>query len=151
MGFKTLVIQVLLIVAIIGGPGLVWAADPEEGVGDNNSQEEMKKEKLTPEQEAALLEAKKAEVESNVNGVFNRIGTTDPNAYVGRAISGAMGVLGSITLVMFIYSGFLWMTAAGDAGKSEKARDILLWSSLGLLVIFSSYAILRFVFDIFLL
>lgn len=163
MGFKTLTIF-LVILAFIGGPHLVYSADEappatpapaageaEEGVGDNSVQAEKLKTTLTPEEEAALIAEKKAGVESSINTVFNRIGTTDPNVYVGRVISGAMGILGSITLVMFIYSGFLWMTAAGDAGKSEKARDILVWSSLGLLVIFSSYAILRFVFDIFLI
>lgn len=151
MGFKALAIGLILL-STLGSPALGMAAETpssaEEGVGNNF--EEVEKPKLTPEQEAAILQEKKLQVESTVRSTFSRLGTTDPSAYVGRIISGLMGVLGSLTLVMFVYSGLLWMTAAGDAGKSEKARDILVWSSLGLLVIFSSYAILRFVFDIFL-
>lgn len=149
MGFKTLRIIFFLAILVIGTPTLVFAVDPvpEAAGGDNTGEEEPPIK--TPVDEAATMAAYKASVESSVNGTFNKIGTTDPKQYIGRVITGAMGVLGSITLIMFVYSGFLWMTAAGDAGKSEKARDILVWSSLGLLVIFSSYAIVRFVFDIF--
>lgn len=150
MGFKTLKIIVCLFVFAISVPVLVYAADPEpEAIGGDSTGSTEETTKISPADEAANVVAAKAAVESNFSNTFNKIGTTDPKQYIGRVITGAMGVLGSITLVMFVYSGFLWMTAAGDAGKSEKAKDILVWSSLGLMVIFSSYAIVRFVFDIF--
>jgi hypothetical protein len=68
---------------------------------------------------------------------------------LGRVIQTAMGVIGSIALVMFIYGGILFMTARGDSEHYEKGTNILLWSSLGVVVIFSSYALLKFVFEIF--
>ncbi len=158
MGFKTQN-KVLLVIIVLGGlflfSGFAFAADPvlpenpEATGGDSTGGTEEIKKKMTPKEEADLIAAYKASVESTVNSEFNRLGTTDPKVLIGRVIMAAMGILGSISLVMFVYSGFLWMIAAGDAGKAEKARDILVWSSLGLLVIFSSYAIVRFLFDIF--
>jgi len=61
----------------------------------------------------------------------------------------AMGIMGSITLVMFIYAGILWMTAMGAAEKEKKAFDILVWSSLGIIIILSSWALVTFVLTLF--
>jgi len=67
---------------------------------------------------------------------------------VGRVIKIILGIVGSIALVLFITAGFIWMTAKGEAAKIKKATDIMLWAAIGLVVIFSSYAILNFVFGI---
>jgi len=36
-----------------------------------------------------------------------------------------------------IYGGFNWMTAAGNAEKVEKGKQILVWATIGLIVIFT--------------
>ncbi len=69
---------------------------------------------------------------------------------IGSVIYSVVGIVGSISLVMFIYAGIRFMTARGNAEEAKKAMQIMVWTALGLLVIFSSYLILRFVFDIFL-
>lgn len=66
---------------------------------------------------------------------------------IGKVIQIILSVVGSISLVMFIYGGFVWMLAAGNEQRVQKGKDILLWSVLGLVVIFSSYAILNLVFQ----
>jgi len=68
-----------------------------------------------------------------------------PQALIGRAINSILGVVGSIALLMFVYGGLTWMTSAGSAEKVEKGRNILLWSAIGLVVIFSAYGLTRFV------
>lgn len=67
------------------------------------------------------------------------------NDLIGRIITGALGIVGSLTLLMFIYGGFLWLTSAGDGKKIQQGKDILLWSTVGLAIIFSSYALVKFV------
>jgi uncharacterized membrane protein YjfL (UPF0719 family) len=47
---------------------------------------------------------------------------------------------------MFIYGGFTWMLAAGSAEKVKKGRDIIIWAAIGLVIIFSAYAIVKMVF-----
>ncbi len=81
--------------------------------------------------------------------VLNRLGTTDVKVYIGRIIKGVMGILGSITLVMFVYSGILFMTDRGNGENVGKAKETAVWTSLGLVLVFASYAILSFVFQIF--
>ena len=66
---------------------------------------------------------------------------------IGRGIKGLLSVIGSIALVLIIYGGFTWMTAAGSAEKVTKGRDIIVYVALGLIVIFSAYAILKFIFS----
>ncbi|HLD27243.1 MAG TPA: pilin [Patescibacteria group bacterium] len=64
-----------------------------------------------------------------------------------RLIYAFMGIAGVVALLMFIIGGFQWMTAGGNAEKVKQGRDTLLWAIMGLVVIFSSYAILRAVFE----
>lgn len=99
--------------------------------------------------ENAAIAADKALYSGKAKEIFNQLGTTDPTQLIGRIINGAIGILGSISLVMFIYGGILWMTAAGDSGKTEKAREIVLWTSLGLAVVFAGYALVNFIFEAF--
>jgi len=45
---------------------------------------------------------------------------------------------------MFIFGGLTWMTSAGAPDKVKKGRDIIIWSVVGLFIIFASYALLKF-------
>ena len=67
-------------------------------------------------------------------------------AIIGRIIKYLMGLLGSVALVMFLYGGFLWLTAAGNETKITKGRETLIWAALGLVLIFASYSIVNFIF-----
>lgn len=76
----------------------------------------------------------------------NPLGTTDIPTLAGRIINAVLGIVGSIALVMFIYGGFSWMTAAGNQEAVTKGKNILIWATVGLIVIFSAYALVNFVF-----
>ncbi len=69
----------------------------------------------------------------------------DPNVLIGQVINSIFGVVGSLALIMFIYGGLIWMTSAGSQDKIKKGKDIIVWSVIGLAVIFSAYALVRFV------
>ena len=78
----------------------------------------------------------------------NPLGGKEPadiNKLIGNIINAILGVVGSLSLLMFIYGGLVWMTAAGSKEKIQKGKDILVWSTVGLVVIFMSYAIVKFV------
>ena len=68
-----------------------------------------------------------------------------PQSFIGTIIQGVLGIVGSLALAMFIYGGFIWMTAAGNAEQVTKGKNVLVWATLGLVIIFSSYALVRFV------
>lgn len=67
----------------------------------------------------------------------------------GRIIKTVMGVVGSLALIMFVAGGLMWMTAAGNSEKTAKAMRMIVWSSLGIVVIFSSYILVKFIFSAF--
>lgn len=75
----------------------------------------------------------------------NPIGITDPRVLVGRIIGAALGIIGSIAFVIFLWGGFLWMTSAGNQEKVTKGKNVILWAAIGLAVIFTSYALVTFV------
>jgi len=76
----------------------------------------------------------------------NPLGTDSPQELIGKIINAVLGVVGSIALLMFIYGGLVWMTAAGNAERVQKGKDILIWAALGIVIIFASYALVKFVF-----
>ena len=78
--------------------------------------------------------------------ICDPLGNTSPEVLIGNVINAVMGVVGSLALAMFIYGGFTWMLAAGNDQRVQKGKDILLWATIGLIVIFSSYALVRLVF-----
>jgi hypothetical protein len=85
--------------------------------------------------------------ECGVNQLCNPLGSKDIPTLIGGAIKTILGIVGSIALALFIYGGFVWMTAGGNPGRVKTGRDIFLWATLGLVIIFSAYAILTFVFN----
>lgn len=70
-----------------------------------------------------------------------------PQAFIGQIIKGVLGIVGSLALVMFIYGGLTWMTSSGNTEKVTKGKNIIIWASIGLVVIFTSYILVKFVID----
>ncbi len=75
----------------------------------------------------------------------NPLKTTDVNVLIGNIINFALGFVGTISLLLFIYGGFTWMLSGGSAEKVKKGRDIIVWAVIGLFVVFMSYMMVRFV------
>lgn len=75
----------------------------------------------------------------------NPLGITSVPGLIGRVINGVLTVVGSLALLMFIYGGFTWMLSGGNFTAVERGKNILIWASLGLVVIFISYALVNFV------
>ncbi|MDD2807397.1 MAG: pilin [Patescibacteria group bacterium] len=69
----------------------------------------------------------------------------DPRQIVANVIKAMLGIVGSIALAIFIFGGFNWITAAGNDEKIKKGKDMIMWATFGLAVIFMSYAIVTFV------
>lgn len=68
-------------------------------------------------------------------------------ATVGKLIQTILSYLGVLFLILMLYSGFLYMTARGDAKKVESAVGIIKGAVIGLLIIAASYALTAFVIN----
>ncbi|MBT4209655.1 MAG: hypothetical protein HOE19_01945 [Candidatus Komeilibacteria bacterium] len=66
----------------------------------------------------------------------------------GYMIRGLLGVSGAIALFMLVWGGIVWMTSNGNAERLKKGKDTILWAILGLIIIFTSYIIINFLFTI---
>jgi len=79
----------------------------------------------------------------------NPLGTgtakTDIPTLLGTVINSVLGVIGSLALVMFIYGGITWMLSAGNQEQVTKGKNILIWATVGIVIIFTAYALVRFV------
>ena len=64
---------------------------------------------------------------------------------IGRAINIVLGFLGIVLLCLFLYAGFLWMTAGGDETKVKTAKQLLVNAVIGYFIIGAAYALTNFV------
>ncbi len=83
----------------------------------------------------------------NINIVAESAGisSTDLPTIIGRIIYVLLGLVGIVLLIMILYAGFLWMTAAGDAKQVQEAKDRIQRAIIGMLIIASAFAITRFI------
>ena len=70
-----------------------------------------------------------------------------PQVLAALILFSLMGLLGIIAVALIVYAGFLWMTSQGKEDVIKKAKNILISAVIGLLIIFSAYAIASFVVE----
>ena len=118
--------------AACAAPACLWTPTPATGAGTN-----------------ALPggTGQNANTAANIN-LTNPLGADSVNELVGRVINSLMGIVGSLALLMFVYGGLVWMTSSGSQDKVKKGKDILLWSAVGLIVIFGAYALTKFIISL---
>lgn len=66
------------------------------------------------------------------------------DAMVG-IINVALGLLGIVAVIIILAGGFKWMTAGGNDDKVGEARKLIVSGVIGLAIIFSAWAITKFV------
>ncbi len=71
-------------------------------------------------------------------------GVTSVPLLIGNIIKTILMIVGALALAMFVYGGFTWLTSGGSADKVKKGKDILIWATIGLIVIFTSYTLVDF-------
>lgn len=75
-------------------------------------------------------------------------GNYEVNDFVQILINGVnilFGLVGSLTLIMFIYGGMMFLVSSGNTERVTKAKQILINAIIGLIIIFTSYLIIQFV------
>ncbi len=84
----------------------------------------------------------------------------DPDAYAGIVITGINGTttfrgailkwtnfflsfLALIAMIFVIYAGFLYVTSMGNDEQAKKAKNIIVWVVVGIIVIMIAYALVN--------
>ncbi len=62
-------------------------------------------------------------------------------------VKAAISFGGVIFFAFIMYAGYTWMTAMGDSEKITKAKDTLIHSTIGFVLLLSSYVIVKYLVD----
>lgn len=74
------------------------------------------------------------------------LGTTDPVKTSAQLINVLLRVLGLFTLLLMLYGGFRWMWARGNQEDITAAKEIVIGTFIGLIIILASFGILQWSF-----
>ncbi len=91
------------------------------------------------------LDSLKNEAKQKLNPVGFITGQKGILELMGRFIAFLMFPIGALAMLMYIWAGFLWMSANAD--NISKAKSILVWTTLGVIFSLSSYLLVKFVFS----
>jgi hypothetical protein len=75
------------------------------------------------------------------------LGNNDPRIITANLINIILGFLGILSLLLILFGGFKWMTAAGNDDQVASAKKLLVAAVIGLVIILSAYALAAFVLD----
>lgn len=70
---------------------------------------------------------------------------TDIDFFAGSLVTQALSLVGILFLVLMLYNGIVWMTAAGNEERVKKALTGIRAAIIGLIVVISAYAITVFI------
>ncbi len=77
----------------------------------------------------------------------NPLGSVSINELLGRIIRTALGFVGALFLIMFVYGGTTWMLAGGDSKKVESGQRIIINAVIGMVIVAISYSIISIIFE----
>ena len=69
----------------------------------------------------------------------------DLKTVIANVINIALGFLGIIAVIIILFAGFKWMTAAGNEEQVSSAKKMIVQAVIGLAIIFLAWAIVSFV------
>ena len=75
------------------------------------------------------------------------LGNDDPRSIAANIINIILGFLGILAVVLILFGGFKWMTAAGNEDKVAEAKKLLVAGVVGLIIILAAYALAAFILD----
>lgn len=80
-------------------------------------------------------------------GAATGLGQQDPRETIANVIKIALSFLGIVAVVIVLWGGVLWMTAAGNEEKVGQAKKVLFSGLIGLIIILSAFAVTQFVIN----
>ena len=89
--------------------------------------------------------------DSGLGGTLSGLGY-DPGTTIGSATTGLNSIISNIVglltiiagitfLIYFTIGGLTWITAGGDTGKIEEAKDRMTGGAIGMIIVVSAWAI----------
>ena len=101
--------------------------------------------KIVSAQDSYKFAADSGLEQTSVGAGYDTASSTPLTSYISKIITALLSVLGVIFLAFTIYGGIRWMTAAGNEEKVKKARELIIESIIGVIIVLAAYAISYFI------
>ena len=59
--------------------------------------------------------------------------------------TGFAGLFGALYMILMIYAGYLWMNSRGNAEEIEKAKKVIIYSTVGIIFVILGRMIMEFI------
>lgn len=108
---------------------------------------------LAPQASAAtLLENLGTAAREPFNLSGSEASTGESETSIGRVIGDVikiiLGFTGTIAFIVFLYGGFLWLTARGNDTQVDQAKKYLTNGVIGVVIIILAYSVTFFITDV---
>ena len=105
----------------------------------------------TPSTSSTSSTSSKAVVCSTISDNNNCRGTPSGSLDLNKIITTVINILSSIVgvaaVIMLVYGGFRYITAAGDSGKLNSARSTIIYALVGVAIAALSQGLVKFVLN----
>ena len=81
----------------------------------------------------------------SATGSKTTLNAGNPQLIAAKIVQTLLSIVGLIFVVLIIYSGFRYMTSAGEEDKVKKAKRTIIGAVIGLFIIISGYSISWFI------
>lgn len=78
-------------------------------------------------------------------GTYTGLGTKDIREGIMSIVNVMLGFLGILAIIIILWGGFRWLTSGGNEEKVGEAKKIITSGIIGMVIIFTAYAIASFV------
>ena len=79
--------------------------------------------------------------------ILDPLNAKSPTEVFARVIQGFLGIVGVFALLNFVLAGVGLITSRGNPEKVQKHKENLIWTIMGIALLFGSYAIINYVLD----
>lgn len=80
-------------------------------------------------------------IRCQINSTKINVPGDNPENFLGIVLKGLFSFLAVLFFLLIIYGGVIWMTAQGNDQKTAEAKKIIIASTIGIAIIFTSYLI----------
>lgn len=82
---------------------------------------------------------------NKMDNFADKLQFSDFDTSVENVIRNVMFLVNTLFFIFMIYAGVMWLTSSGNEDKIKKAKSIIVWCAVGMVVTLGAYTITNFV------
>lgn len=69
------------------------------------------------------------------------------SSQLGTFLSGVYYIAGAVAVITMVIAGIMYVISVGDAGKVAKAKNAIIYSAVGLVLVITAFGITNFIME----